>query len=69
VLSGAEDGLGQKLGIAQRGTIIRSINGKQVRVPADLMRIDEAIAEGSVSRLVIEVERAGGVRETIRYPR
>jgi hypothetical protein len=33
------------------------------------MRIDEAIAEGSVSRLVIEVERAGGVRETIRYPR
>jgi S1-C subfamily serine protease len=69
VLGGTQDGLGRELGIAQRGTIIRSINGKATRVPADLMRIDEAIAAGSVSRLVIEVERAGGKRETVRYPR
>lgn len=69
VLGGADDGLGRQLGIAQRGTIIRSINGKATRVPADLIRIDEAIAAGSVSRLVIEVERAGGKREIVRYPR
>ncbi len=67
VVGGAAEGLGQELGII-RGTIIHSINGAAIRVPADLMRIDEAIAAGSVSRLVIEVEREGK-REIVRYPR
>ena len=68
VAGGSEQGLAKQLGIATRGIRILEINGQPIRRPGDLNKIDDAIAAGKVTRLVITILRPGGVRETVSYP-
>lgn len=69
VSHGTSDGLAQQLGLAKRGTVIRSINGTAARSQGDIDRVDTAIRAGTVTRLEIEFTHPGGKRDVIRYPR
>jgi S1-C subfamily serine protease len=68
VAGGSEQGLGKQLGIAIRGTRILEINGQPIRRTGDLNKIDEAIAAGRVTRLVISIIRPDGARQTVSFP-
>lgn len=67
-VSGGTSGLGSKLGLAVRGTVILSVNGTAIRTPADMKRIDDAILNGEYTQLSIRVIRPSGKEETVRYP-
>lgn len=59
-------GLGNDLGIAQRGTVITRVNGKPIKTPADMKRLDQSIMEGKVTFLEIEFIPPGGRAQVIR---
>ncbi len=67
VAGGSKDGLGAQLGIATRGTRILEINGQPIRTPAEVKRIDDEIAAGRMTRLVINIIRPDGTRDTVSY--
>lgn len=68
VNSGKNTGLGKQLGIAERGTVILSVNGTPVRTPSDLQQFDARIKSGEVTRLTIRVIRPDRTEATVSYP-
>ena len=65
---GENDGLGNKLGLKQRGIRILDINGRTIRNGGDLQAIDREIEAGKVRRLVINFVRPDGRPDRVSYP-